>query len=173
MRSKRGFSLLELLIVVAIILIIAAIAIPNLLQARLAANESSAAGTLHTLQSAEVTYYNSYPTIGYANNLTELGGVSPCTPTSTTACIIDNFLASAGPGGSGKSGYYYAATGIMTGGATYNTTYVVAAAPIQVHATGNRDFCSTNDGVLRSQMGSAGDQPANTVASCLNYPVTQ
>src|SRR5271170_6439780 len=91
MRSTKGFSLIELLIVVAIILIIAAIAIPNLLQARLAANESSAAGSLHALQSAEITYYNAYPTIGYASAIAQLGGVMPCTPSSTTACIIDNF----------------------------------------------------------------------------------
>src|ERR1700733_16071497 len=80
MRSAKGFSLIELLIVVAIILIIAAIAIPNLLQARISANESSAAGSLHTLTSAEITYYNTYPTIGYAVKLADLGGVSPCTP---------------------------------------------------------------------------------------------
>ncbi len=173
MRSTKGFSLIELLIVVAIILIIAAIAIPNLLQARLAANESSAAGSLHSLHSAEITYYNAYPTVGYANALAQLGGVSPCTPSSTTACIIDNFLATATPGGVGKSGYYYLATGIMTGGATYNTAYVIAAAPIVVHSTGNRDFCSTNDGVLRSQMGSPGDLPVNATATCVAFPVAQ
>ncbi len=165
--------MIELLIVVAIILIIAAIAIPNLLQARLAANESSAAGSLHSLQSAEITYFNSYPTVGYSATIGVLGGATPCTPTSTTACIIDNFLATATPGGAGKSGYYYLATGIVTGGATYNTTFVIGAAPIVVHSTGNRDFCQTNDGVLRSQMGSVGDLPASATATCLGYPVAQ
>lgn len=173
MRRTKGFSLIELLIVVAIILIIAAIAIPNLLQARLAANESSAAGSLHSLTSAEVTYYNTYPVIGYANAIAQLGGASPCTPAVATACIIDNFLATAIPGGPGKSGYYYLATGIITGGATYNDAYVISAAPISVHYTGNRDFCSANDGVLRSQMGTPGDMPLATTAPCYAFPVAQ
>ena len=173
MRSTKGFSLIELLIVVAIILIIAAIAIPNLLHARLAANESSAAGSLHALQSAEITYFNTYPTVGYADSIGQLGGVSPCTPSSTSACIIDSFLATATPGGVGKSGYYYLATGVMTGGATYNTAFVAGAAPIVAHSTGNRDFCQTNDGILRSQIASAGDLPASATAACLAYPVAQ
>lgn len=173
MRSTKGFSLLELLIVVAIILIIAAIAIPNLLQARLAANESSAAGSLHALQGAETTYFTTYPTVGYSTSIRQLGGPGPCTPSSTTACLIDNFLATATPGGTGKSGYYYQATGIVTGGATINTAYVVGAAPILVRSTGNRDFCSTNDGVLRAQLGSPGDLPATALGPCLAYPVAQ
>jgi type IV pilus assembly protein PilA len=173
MRSTKGFSLIELLIVVAIILIIAAIAIPNLLQARLSANESSAAGSLHTLTSAEITYFNAYPTVGYASAIAQLGGATPCTPNSTTACIIDNFLATATPGGVGKSGYYYLATGSMTGGATYNDAYTLGAAPIVVHSTGHRDFCSINDGVLRSQMGSVGDLPASATAACLAFAVAQ
>ncbi|HUO14480.1 MAG TPA: prepilin-type N-terminal cleavage/methylation domain-containing protein [Verrucomicrobiae bacterium] len=173
MRSNRGFSLIELLIVVAIILIIAAIAIPNLLQSRMSANESAAAGALRTLTSAEITYFNAYPTIGYASSIGQLGGASPCTPSSTSACIIDNFLATATPGGTGKSGYYFLATGTITGGATYNDAYVLGAAPIGVHQTGNRDFCSVNDGVLRSQMGNTGDTPANVVATCVAFPVAQ
>jgi type IV pilus assembly protein PilA len=173
MRSTKGFSLIELLIVVAIILIIAAIAIPNLMQAKMAANESSAAGTLHTITSAEITYFNAYPIVGYAPSIAQLGGATPCTPSSTTACIIDNFLATATPGGTGKSGYYYLATGIMNGGATYNDAYVIGAAPIAVHYSGNRDFCSVNDGVLRSQMGNVGDLPASVVANCLAFPVAQ
>lgn len=173
MRANKGFSLIELLIVVAIILIIAAIAIPSLLQAKIAANESSAAGSLRSLTSAEVTYYNSYPTVGYSTALSNLGGVSPCAPTPTTACIIDNFLATANPGGTGKSGYYYLATGTVTAGATYNTAYVVGAAPIVAKSTGNRDFCSTNDGILRSTQATSGDLPASVLSACLAYPVTQ
>jgi type IV pilus assembly protein PilA len=173
MRSTRGFSLLELLIVVAIILIIAAIAIPNLLQARISANESSAAAGLRTLTSAEVTYYNAYPTVGYPGAIGALGGAAPCTPSVTTACIIDNLLASATVGNTPKSGYYFQATGSVTGGTAYNDQYVLGASPITVHNTGNRDFCSLNDGVLRSQMGTTGDTPTTAVSTCLAFPVAQ
>ena len=80
MRENKGFSVIELLIVVAIILIIAAIAIPNLLRARIAANEASAAQSLRQINTAEFAYNAAYPNIGYSSDLASLGGPPPCSP---------------------------------------------------------------------------------------------
>src|SRR5437762_11734103 len=77
-RYNKGFSLIELLIVVAIILIIAAVAIPNLLRARIAANEASAAQSLRQINTAEFTYNAAYPNIGYSSDMASLGGPPPC-----------------------------------------------------------------------------------------------
>ena len=173
MRSNKGFSLIELLIVVAIILIIAAIAIPSLLQARIAAHEASAAGCLTALKSAEHAYFTAYPDIGFSPDIASLGGAPPCIPTPSTACLVDAGLSSAVPGSSGKGGYYFLATGGRSVGALINTEYVLGAAPITVHSSGNRDFCTINDGVLRQQMATVGDLPVNNVPSCLGFTVAQ
>jgi len=135
--NEKGFSLIELLIVVAIILIIAAIAIPNLLHARVSANESSAVGSLHAISAAEVTYVSQYPAIGFAPTLANLGGTNCDSPDDTAACLIDSALASGSKG-------TYTFTSIGLGTAPYSL-YFAAATP----ASGNgRSYCVTEDGVI-------------------------
>ena len=141
MRKQKGFSLIELLIVVAIILIIAAIAIPNLLRARMAANESAAASSIRTINTAEVSYLTAYPTTGYAA-IAALGGASPCTASSATACLIDNNLATA-TAAPGKSGYVYTADADTT------STYHAAAWPATLNSTGTKLYCAVEDAVIR------------------------
>jgi type IV pilus assembly protein PilA len=172
MKRRRGFSLIELLIVVAIILIIAAIAIPNLLRAKIAADEASAANSIRSINTAEFAYNASFPSSGYANSLANLGGISPCTPSAAAACLIDNVLATAIVGSAGKSGYVFAATGLVPNGAA-NLSFVSAASPIDYNRTGVRDFCSTEDGVMRWDAGGPGSVPVNSLAACRAFNVMQ
>jgi len=168
-RSPRaGFSLVELLIVVAIILIIAAIAIPNLLRARIASNESSAASSVRSIATAELAYNASYPTLGYASALGNLGGpATGCTPTAATACILDNALSNGT-----KSGYTFIAAGFASAGTT-NDSFVGSSAPISFNQTGVRNFCIVTDGVLRSNPGVSGGVPAPDVPTCQAYATAQ
>ena len=138
MRNRqKGFSLIELLIVVAIILIIAAIAIPNLLRSRIAANEASAVGSIRTINTAEVTYASTYPDVGFAV-LASLGGAGG---TSANAGLLDSVLASGT-----KSGYSFVVANLSS--TVPVTTYTVNGDPLNSQ-TGQRHFFSDQSGVIR------------------------
>jgi|SRR5271168_1716337 len=160
MKKQKGFSLIELLIVVAIILIIAAIAIPNLLRSRMAANEASAVGSLRSLNTAQVTYSTTYPNIGFAAAISSLGGTAAsCTgaATSTNSCLVDSVLASGT-----KSGYTFlepASTG------TPVVTYTFTGTPVTVGQTGQRMFFTDQSGVIRFDSTGAGATVASTPIS--------
>jgi type IV pilus assembly protein PilA len=160
MGKQKGFSLIELLIVVAIILVIAAIAIPNLMRARMAANDSSAAGSMHSINAAEIGYFGTYENIGFPLTLAPLGGAAPCTPSVAGACFLDNYVATNG-GGGGKSGYSFAATGSATAGSPNNNQFYSTATP-NSNLTGTRAYCSTEDLVVRLQ-------PSGNVTLVLGY----
>lgn len=151
MRKQKGFSLIELLLVVAIMLIIAAIAIPNLLRSRMAANEASAVGSLRTINTAEVTYASIYPSYGFTD-LNYLGKVvSPAGPTG--AGLLDPVLgcpAGVTGGICSKSGYSFKITVTINGGVSPLTSaYSVQAYPLTQGATGQRSFFTDASGAIR------------------------
>ena len=144
-RPQHGFSLVELLIVVTIILIIAAMVIPNLLRSKIAANDSSAVASIRNINTAEVTYQSAWG-IGFAPALNNLGGASPClVATSAAACLIDPLL-SVAP--NTKSGYKFNAAGTLLVGGVLNG-FEVNATPGTVQVTGVRAFCGDQTGLIQ------------------------
>ena len=165
MKKQKGFSLIELLIVVAIILIIAAIAIPNLMRARIMANESSVVGSLRTVNTAETGYYATYGT-GYAP-LANLGGVAfPCVPAPANACLIDAVLTTGA-----KSGYIIATTVPGALGTVAAPTVTYESNGIAVNASsGTRTFCADQSGVIRANP-NGGAAPATCAAAGAFFPL--
>ncbi|PYV11084.1 MAG: pili assembly chaperone [Acidobacteria bacterium] len=148
-KNSKGFSLIELLIVVAIILIIAAIAIPNLLRSRIAANQASAVGSLRTLNTANITYASTYNT-GYAAALSYLGPtVGAALPTVLGAGLVDSILGGTGSQVSAKSGYNFTYSPGATDNSGRINTYSFTANPITAGTTGTNYYFTDQSGVIR------------------------
>ena len=163
-KGAQGFSLIELLIVVAIILIIAAIAIPNLLRSRIAANQASAVGSLRTLNTAEIDYSTTYGT-GYTATLGDLGPPTSGNPGATSAGLIDSVLSggSAAATTSVKSGYKFTYSCGTADPSGRINTYSITATPTTVGTTGTNYYYTDQSAVIR--------QNSTTVASSTDSPL--
>lgn len=138
-RRRRGFSLIELLIVIAIILIIATIALPKLNRARMYSQETAAIGAIRTIHTAQTQYFSQFGR--FATSLAELGPPASGQPNASAADLIGNDLA-----GGDKSGYKFTVQGTPGG-------YTLNANPIAYNSTGSRTFFSDQSLVVRENYG--------------------
>lgn len=165
MAAQSGFTLLELMIVIVLILILSAIAIPCFTTSKISAAEASAVASIRAINTAEISYQATYG--GFADTLGNLGGPEPCRKSAETACLLDQSLA-----GGSKSGYRFVAIGGNASGGS-NTSYAAGAAPEVFDRTGKRLFCSTDKNVIRVDLNAAGSTIPPTADQCTMFAALQ
>ena len=177
--KSAGFTLAELLIVVVLVILLAAIALPNLLRSQIAANETAAIESLAKINKAEVTYQTAFPTLGFASTLAALGPGSAdgkCaseTHSSAHACLIEGALAAADSPSRTRAGYWFSVSPTSTDAGGVVTGYVAGAAAGVFNKTGSRDFCSLEDAVIRFWVPREDSKPATTTAACASMTILQ
>jgi type IV pilus assembly protein PilA len=171
-----GFTLAELLVIVALVVVLAAIILPNLLRSQISANEASAVGSIASINRAEVSYQTANSTIGFAASLETLGPKdddSNChTPSPARACLIERALAQATSPAQARSGYWFRVSPGERDAHGAVRAYVAGAAAAVYNQTGVRDFCSQEDGVVRFRDPGTNSRPA-TAGECAAMSIVQ
>lgn len=167
MNDSKGFSLIELLIVVAIILVIAAIAIPNMLRTKMSANEAAAVAALRNIHNSQAVYILQYGAgASYANTLTMLGPPAAGAACNVAhACLVDNVIGCAVMP-CAKSGYNYFLTSSFSTRPFFD--YTSTATPIDWDKTGHNNYCTADDGAVRRQLSPAGTVGGVLRADCVD-----
>ena len=175
--KNSGFTLAELLVTLALVILVAALVLPNLLRSQIAANETAAIDSLAKINKAEVQYQTAYPAIGFAPSLAALGPGSldgKCSgPTPAHACLLEPRVASAGDRSHALAGYWFSAVPTTHDAGGVATGYVAGTSAAEFNKSGGRDFCSIEDAVIRYGVPKGSSGPANSASQCASMTILQ